>query len=133
MKKWLLFSISILLIACGGSKVQSAINIEPSVYYFVRTIGGTPQAGIGETFYVKFSDPKLKIESMQLGDKQIDAEAQADGYFTATVMAPEPYLEYRSIELFGAYEGKDMEVHIQLDSVKLKEEVFMPAARPQED
>jgi hypothetical protein len=132
MRKLALLILVLIIQSCGGSKSSVVLNLDTRDYYFVRTVGGTAEAGISETFWVKFENPQLQVESMRYADQSAAAQLQEGGYYTASFNAQKPMVDFRKLEIFGYLKGEDTQVHIELDSVRLKEQVFMPAAMPEQ-
>lgn len=132
MKRLLSLAALLILFSCGGSKVQTSLNLQLADYFFDRTIGGTPEAGISKTFWLKPQDPNLIIETIKLADQSKEAEAQKEGYYTATFFFKEgnemALANSHALEYFGSHKKVDMQIHGEIDSVALREEVFMPTA-----
>lgn len=135
MKKFLSLATLLILFSCGGTKVQTNLNWSLADFYFDRTIGGTPEAGISKTFWLKPQDPNLIIETIKLADQSMEAKAQNEGYYTATFFFKEgtemALANLHALEYFGHHHNGDVQIHGEIDSVALREEIFMPAAPQQ--
>ncbi len=114
---------------CGSYK--SVLETELEDYYFNQHIGGTQSAGINEVYYFHLSDDSVIIEQMQVEDTRVDLKSH-NGllYHCATPLADPQKVnpnEYRKVMLFGKARKGDAVVTWELDSVPLKERIFMPS------
>lgn len=132
MKQLLSIFSALILISCSGTKVQTNLNLKLEDYFFDRTVGGTPEAGISKTFWLKPEDSNLIIETIVLDQESQKAEAQEEGYYTATFFFKTPtdlaLASSNTLEYFARLKKGDMLVRGVIDSVALRNEIFMPAA-----
>lgn len=139
MKRIFFIGVSAFFMVACGSHSNSADQELPKLieYYFNQQIGGTPEAGINETYYFRLEDDKVILEQLKVGEEQLELST-ADGLlFTATsdlksAQATNP-AKYRKVELFGRSRDGDSQMHWQMDSVPMREQIFMPLAQPQGD
>lgn len=136
MRKIGIIAAVLLLAACGSSTKNFVVKANLAEYYFIRTVGGTEAAGINETFYFQFKEDNIIAEKMQLGELEIDLEFQGGKYVgTGPLESAEDNdgAEFRSVEVFGRLKEGDAQLHWLIDSVPLRETVFMPSVQAQED
>ncbi len=105
-------------------------------FYFNRQMGGTQAAGINESYYFRVANPKIILDQLKVRDQVLELELKEDGLFWAStkMLSKDDYIfsDYSKVELFGHLKGGDIEMHWDLDSVPLREQIFMPAAVPQD-
>lgn len=137
MRKLVAFLLVLSAMACGSQKKNSALQVEIQDYYFDQQIGGTAEAGINESYYFKFEDDSAIMESMTVGGKSYDLKSKDGMLFQATteLMSNDEVnpASFRKVSLIGKARRGDGMIHIQLDSVPMREQIFMPSALPQGD
>lgn len=137
MRKLVAFLLVLSAMACGSQKKNGALQVEIQDYYFDQQIGGTGEAGINESYYFKFDDDSAIMERMTVGGKSYDLKSKDGMLFQATteLMSNDEVntASFRKVSLIGKARRGDGMIHIQLDSVPMREQIFMPSALPQGD
>lgn len=136
MRKITFLLMLFVLVACGSKQMQLDLDLSFQEYYFDRQMGGTQAAGINESYYFRVSNPKIVLDQLKVRDEVLELELKEDGLFWATtkMLSKDGYIfsDYNKVELFGHLNGGDTEMHWELDSVPLREQIFMPAAPPRD-
>lgn len=137
MRNLFLGLLVLAITACGSSSQQKKKEIpspELSEYYFDQQVGGTAEAGINETYYFKVKDDLAIIESIKVREEQIEMESRDGVLFhgTSSMMSGDEVdnSKFRKVEVFARLREGEGAVHWQLDSVPLREQIFMPSAMP---
>lgn len=139
MKKVLSAGIlGLLLVACGSHSKEGEQAMPKLLdYYFNQQIGGTEEAGINETYYFKLEDNAVVLEQIKVKEEQVEMST-SDGltYMATTSLksaeASDPS-KYRKVELYGRLRDGDALLHWVMDSVPMREQIFMPSAKPQDN
>lgn len=127
----LLFSLS----ACKskqGLKLQE-INLDLEVEYFDRQIGGTEEAGVNEIYYFRPVNPELELQTLKVQGQTLSLSLVNGFYRGTTELRSSDEVgnaTWRSVELFGRLKNADSQIHMEIDSVPLREEIYMPVAIP---
>lgn len=139
MKKMLFAGLLSLLVVACGSHSNSSEQARPKLvdYYFNQQIGGTEEAGINETYYFQLEDDAVVLEQIKVKDEQMELSSSDGKMYWATsalqsAEATDPS-KYRKVELFGRARDGDVLMHWVMDSVPMREQIFMPSAKPQDD
>ena len=130
--------LGLFLVACGSHSKEGEQAMPKLLdYYFNQHIGGTEEAGISETYYFKLEENAVVLEQIKVKDEQMEMST-SDGltYMGTTSLrsaeAADPS-KYRKVEFYGRLRDGDALLHWVMDSVPMREQIFMPAAKPQDN
>jgi len=132
------YILILLLIGLGACKSkqklrQKSINLDLEELYFDRQIGGTQAAGVNEIYYFRPVNPQIELYTLKVQGQELSLEFVNGYYRAATELRSADQVgsaSWRSVELFGGLKNADRQIHLEVDSVALREEIFMPAAIP---
>lgn len=124
--------------ACGGHKekarntpAKQSPQAQFLEYYYDQQIGGTPEAGINEIYYFRLTDESAIIKQLKVGGETIDLSSPDGVLFTGSTSLQSadqlPETKYRKVELFGEPREGEGEMYWQIDSVPLRQKIFMPS------
>lgn len=125
-----------VLSACGGARENAnygdQVSLSVTSAYYITEVAGTPNTPSTNKYLIEFDSlpDGLHFDSLYVNDVLVEMMRMKNRPVIYGASASDDFTGLLELLLVGAYQNERFE--LKLDSVYQKEQVFLPANRPEE-